>query len=155
MVAGTFCNNCGGLLDHLAWCKECKFEQFTPRWTSGNVKYDRILDISQCTANKPDYPCIKWIPSQDLKNLVEIKSGNFGTIYTADWVGGEYDGWTIDINRLIMHKWRTIQVKVGVLNLRFEFQSIPKIIEFWCDKEKFFNVNDVDARFLHEVNLKE
>ncbi|GBC05833.1 hypothetical protein RclHR1_06460004 [Rhizophagus clarus] len=151
LVAGTFCNNCGGLLDRLAWCKECKFEQFTPRLSSGNVKYDRIIDISQCTVDKPDYPCLKWIPPQNLKNLVEIKSGNFGTVYTADWIEGEYDKWTIGLDRQIIHKWRTIQVEIGVLNLRFEFNPVPVIFEFWCNKKKFFRANDTDARFLHEL----
>jgi hypothetical protein len=118
------------------------------------VKYDNVIHISQCLANKPDYPCLRWIPPQNLKNLVEIKSGNFGTrtIYTADWVEGGYDGWTIGMNRQIIHKWRTVQVKIGVLNLEFEYQPVPFIYEFWCDKEKFFHANDADARFLHEVN---
>ena len=29
---------------------------------------------------------LQWIPSTRLENLVEISTGNFGKLYTAEWV---------------------------------------------------------------------
>ncbi|CAG8806812.1 4642_t:CDS:2, partial [Gigaspora margarita] len=93
LVAGTFCNNCGGLLNNLAWCMKCEFIQYSPGWTSGNQTYDQIILMSQYKMTKnPNAPCFRWISPQNLKNLVKVSNNEFGTIYNADWMEGEYDG---------------------------------------------------------------
>ncbi|CAG8631147.1 8614_t:CDS:2 [Ambispora gerdemannii] len=263
------CNKCVG---EDSWCNDCDIEQLMKGWTSGNKEYDAVIQQTQKSADSHNYPCLKWIPSQSLINLVEIRRGNFGTIYSADWVNGrggvhwretikvavrvlncsadvdtrflqelekgaatiqnmsnpiyqvlglfgvtkfndqnkyalvagtfativvvyltilpgvmnvnsisilqggqslknlvtisnsnagttysadwvegEYDGWTVDKNRQIAHQWKTVKVTFSVLNCGVEFLPDPRIIRYWCDEAQFFHVDDDDARFMHEL----
>ena len=84
-MASNFCAICGQALPKASeWCDECEHNKLG---TSSNVDYDKIIKDS-CTKDESAYyyPSLQWIPSAHLENLVEISTGNFGKLYTAEWV---------------------------------------------------------------------
>ena len=88
LVASNFCAICGQALPEAAeWCDECERHKLGDSWTSGNADYDKIIKDSYTKDESAYYyPSLQWIPSARLENLVEISTGNFGKLYTAELV---------------------------------------------------------------------
>src|SRR6185437_12601982 len=88
LVASNFCAKCGQALPETAeWCDECERNELYNGWTSGNAEYDKLIEETQRKDNSAYYyPSLQWISPAHLENLVEISTGEFGKLYTADWV---------------------------------------------------------------------
>jgi hypothetical protein len=58
-------------------------------WTSENSEIDEIIKNTQRAANRFNYPCLKWIPPDQIQNFQKIGIGGFGIVYSADWLDGK------------------------------------------------------------------
>ena len=112
LVAEKFCNTCGGLFSNDGpWCDKCNIKQLMEGWTTGNDEYDTIIRGTQVDASSYAYSCLKWIPSDQLQNVSELAKVKYGTIYTADWLMGEYNGWDFEgEDRNAVVHWKTTRV---------------------------------------------
>ena len=120
LITRRACPTCGVFYpDNNEWCNVCDRKRLTEGWTSGKSEYDKIIHDSQEKASHQNwhgYHCLRWIPDDQLKNLVEIAQGPFGKLYVADFVNGLYactfkEDENAD-NSFITHKWITRRVVV-------------------------------------------
>ncbi|EXX74760.1 hypothetical protein RirG_048130 [Rhizophagus irregularis DAOM 197198w] len=68
------------------WCKSCQIDyiknNFT-NWTSGNEKFDDLIQKMQLQVNNHKYIIIEWIPFDQFKYIKEIREVDFARIYSA------------------------------------------------------------------------
>ncbi|CAB4426590.1 unnamed protein product [Rhizophagus irregularis] len=73
------------------WCKQCQIDYFKNNfmnWTSGNEKFDDLIQKMQLQVNNHNGIIIEWIPFDQFKNIKEIGEVNFARIYSAVWKDG-------------------------------------------------------------------
>ena len=120
------CTTCNRYNINWKWCKSCDPQILTQGWTSGNEMIDELIKSTQFKAesyNNHNY--LQWIPYDDLKNIKEIGSGGFATIFKATWINGD--------------KYANIEGK---------FRD-DRIIAL----KKLNNSQNISDKFLKEVNL--
>ena len=100
-------------------------------WTTGNDKYDQVIQSTQKDADGHDYICLQWIPPNDLDDLVEIGKGGFGMVYSGVWRNGKYLGVDFDDSGKRVVRREPLKVAVKLL----------------------FDIKDSEQDFLQEVIL--
>src|SRR5262245_47077998 len=86
------CDSCGATIHNKTyWCiNRCDHQRFIEGWTTGNAEYDAIVKGQNVRSYGQDY--LRWIRWDRLQNLVEIKKAEFGVVYKADWLDGQFGG---------------------------------------------------------------
>lgn len=124
LVVSAACLTCGAVFHYggditarskTVWCKECEMKKLMYSWTSGNTEIDAIIRETQKEADDFNYTCLRWIPWDRISNLVEIGERPFGTLYSGEWLEGEYNSWSFDENRRIIHKWEIKEVTIKII----------------------------------------
>ncbi|CAG8610680.1 4518_t:CDS:10, partial [Racocetra persica] len=115
------CEVCNGSLEQFKWYIQCGCKLVMEGWTSGNAKYDKIIKETQEGIDWHGYPCLKWIPEEHLKNIIEIGKYKFGTFLSADWVNGDYDSFQIDRNGILVYKYKSKKCRIKVFNKDDDF----------------------------------
>ncbi|CAB4424255.1 unnamed protein product [Rhizophagus irregularis] len=89
------CENCKQECLATLYCEYCVRNYLKANfknWTSGNNDIDNLIQKCQLESLMPN-TIIEWIPYSNLQNIKYLTKGGFSEIYTADWIGGYYDGW--------------------------------------------------------------
>jgi hypothetical protein len=78
------------------WCKSCQIndlEKNFTNWTSGNEKFDNLIQEMQLGIDKHYDIVVEWIPYDQFNDIKELKKYEFITTYSAIWKGGplQYD----------------------------------------------------------------
>ncbi|GBC10457.1 hypothetical protein RclHR1_09640008 [Rhizophagus clarus] len=71
---------------------------------------DDLIRKCQMKSRAPS-KIIEWIPYNSLQNIEYLTKGGFSKIYTTDWIGGRYERWNTEQQRL------TISNKISDLEL--------------------------------------
>src|ERR1051325_6662989 len=109
------CESCDGSLSQFEWCVQCGRNQLI-EGSSGNEEYDDIFKATQTDVDWHDYPCLKWIPEQQLENIMEIGKYEFGTLFSADWINGAYDGFQREESGSLVYKYKSKKCRVKIFN---------------------------------------
>ena len=88
-----YCKSCHHPNTSFDWCQPCNSQRFRSnffKWTSGNINVDNIIMKMQMEA-KNSREILEWIPWLKFKNVSLIDSGGLGSVYSANWIDGEYN----------------------------------------------------------------
>ncbi len=106
------CERCKQQCLAISYCEYCIRNHLKAKfsnWTSGNNEIDNL--IRECQMEVLDPFCIEWIPYNNLKNIEYLTKGGCSEIYTADWIGGGYDGWDFKEQKLKRHGTEKVILK--------------------------------------------
>ncbi|CAB4415486.1 unnamed protein product [Rhizophagus irregularis] len=126
------CTECDQKIDIINYyCKPCNSVHFSnnfAKWTSGDLKIDKLIQNSQLNANGHS-ELIEWIEYSNFENVEFVAHGGFGSVYKAIWKDGPIERPFWNINK---SKWnRNGNKKVAI--------------------KKFRNVTSFSSEFLNEV----
>ena len=113
-----YCEICGEkIYNKTSWCiNKCAKKKNFEGWTSGNDEYDKLIKSSWGWANTYKDDVVRWVPWENLQNLVEIVKGDSGVVYGADWLDGRFKDVHFDESGKRVIDWETIRVEVKVMN---------------------------------------
>ncbi|GBC07446.1 hypothetical protein RclHR1_07480006 [Rhizophagus clarus] len=97
------CENCNQKCLATLYCEYCVQNYLKANfsnWSSGNSEIDDLIRKCQSETLRPNV-IIEWIPYDNLKNIKYLTRGGFSKIYTANWVGGQYEKWDSKEQQLI------------------------------------------------------
>src|SRR6266511_6470392 len=72
------------------YCEQCislHLQSLFDTWTSGNEIIDDFIRQCQKQSSLPDY-ILEWIPFEQFAEIKKLAEGEFGTIYTVEWIRG-------------------------------------------------------------------
>ncbi|CAG8496503.1 15860_t:CDS:2 [Acaulospora morrowiae] len=88
------CENCERIETGRKWCSCYKaiFERNFINWSSGYENIDHFLRKAQQEANSV-CELLEWIPYNRLRNILFVKKGGFGAVYSGIWCDGRIQRW--------------------------------------------------------------
>src|SRR3984957_9334428 len=104
------CENCNQECLATLYCEYCVRNYLKANfsnWTSGNVDIDNLIQKCQMETIRPNV-IIEWIPYNNLQNIKYLTKGGCSEIYTAIWIGGNYEEW--DSKNQQLERFGTIEV---------------------------------------------
>ncbi|PKC57047.1 kinase-like protein [Rhizophagus irregularis] len=124
------CENCNQKCLATLYCEYCirnYLKANFSNWTSGNNDIDDLIKKCQMETNNPAI-VIEWIPYNNLENIKYLTKGGFSEIYTAKWIGGQYEEWDSKVQQL---------VRVGTCNVILkELKNVENASQSWFEEAK-------------------
>ncbi|CAB5388890.1 unnamed protein product [Rhizophagus irregularis] len=89
ILQDCYCENCGKIYTDKSykWCNPCQInnlKQNFANWTSGNEKFDKLIQKMQLKIDKLDDTIFEWIPYNQFNYIKEIGT----SLYSAIWMDG-------------------------------------------------------------------
>ncbi|RHZ74817.1 hypothetical protein Glove_219g162 [Diversispora epigaea] len=77
------CHNCEELNSQDNACSNC---ELIPKWTSGNVEIDKIIQMTQSDDDAKEWEIWRWINYSKFRDIEYLAEGGFGSIWKAEWI---------------------------------------------------------------------
>ncbi|POG71863.1 hypothetical protein GLOIN_2v1840896, partial [Rhizophagus irregularis DAOM 181602=DAOM 197198] len=131
------CENCNQKCLATLYCEYCVQNYLKTNfsnWTSGNNNIDNLIKSCQMETFMPN-TVIEWIPYNNLENIKYLTKGGFSKIYTAHWIGGNYEEWDSKTQQLERMKRYGLKNLAGRVILK-ELENVENASQSWFEEVK-------------------